>query len=135
MNSTNKNAKTKILIIEDDFVNRQLLLAILRVFPTVIIEAENGIDGIEFAEIHKPDIILMDINMPCIDGFEAALKIRENPELKNIPIIACTALSNSVDNERIKECFVDKIQKPYTIDTVVQSIRKFITNFDEITGY
>ncbi|MEI7596473.1 MAG: response regulator [Bacteroidota bacterium] len=121
--------KTKILIIEDDLVNRQLLIAILEEFDVEIFEALNGLIGVQLANEINPNLILLDINMPTIDGFETIAKIRENTSLKSIPIIACTASSNKINDEKINSIFDAKINKPYTLECINKTIRRFIPDF------
>ena len=80
----------KILIVEDVEFNRDLMVQLLEEdYETVV--AEDGAGGIVLAESERPDLILMDMSLPIIDGWEATRRIKANPELENIPVIALTA--------------------------------------------
>ncbi len=76
-----------ILVVEDQDDNRRILRDLLLHSGYQVIEALNGIEGVSAAETHRPDLILMDIQLPGIDGYEATRRIKANSELKNIPII------------------------------------------------
>ncbi len=89
-----------ILIVEDDPDNMVTFRALLKDYFTIL-EAKDGIEGIEMAGKHKPDLILMDIALPGIEGIEAFNTIRRNPELQHIPVIALTASAMTTDRETI----------------------------------
>lgn len=80
-----------ILIVEDNRDLRELLKVTLETAGYHVIEAENGLDGIAAARQYEPDAILMDMSMPFMDGCQATKRIRQNPRLSRVPIIACTA--------------------------------------------
>lgn len=80
-----------ILVIEDFTDARELMRLVLEAEGYRVLEAQNGIDGVETARREKPDAILMDMSLPLMDGCEATKNIRRVPHLRNIPIIACTA--------------------------------------------
>ena len=89
-----KNNK-KILIAEDHFDSREALRALLEAFGFEVVEAMNGYQAVQAARSARPGLILMDVMMPVMDGFEAIRKIREAPETNNIPIIAVTAMDGA----------------------------------------
>ena len=106
----------KILIVEDDEKNRLMLRDILRFYKYEVIEAENGEQGIKMAEEQSPDLILMDMQMPLMDGFTATKLIKNNPSTKSIKIIAVTSFAMIGDKKKILEAGADEyISKP--IDT------------------
>jgi two-component system cell cycle response regulator DivK len=80
-----------ILVIEDFTDARKLIRLVLEAEGYRVLEAQNGIDGVEIARREKPDAILMDMRLPLMDGCEATRNIRQLPNLSKIPIIACTA--------------------------------------------
>ena len=87
----------KILVVEDTEDNRQILRDLLGMAGYEMIEAHDGAEGVSQATEHKPDLILMDIQMPVMDGYEATRQIKANPELKGIPILAVTSYALSGD--------------------------------------
>jgi len=103
----------RILIVEDNPQNRLLVKDVLEFHGYEIMEAEDGQAGIEMAKKYKPDLILMDIQMPVMDGFTAGKIIRGDPDTKNIKMIAVTSFAMSGDKERIMEAgFNHYISKP-----------------------
>ena len=105
----------RILVVEDQEDNRQILRDLLTSVGFELFEAEDGEKGVAAAAAHRPDLILMDIQMPILDGYEATRRIKANPELKGIPIIVVTsyALSGDEDKARAAGCD-DYITKPYS---------------------
>ena len=88
-----KNERLTVLVVEDDPDIRELFRLTLEVAGYRVIEAENGVDGIAAARQYEPDAILMDMSMPLMDGCQSTRRIRQNPRLARIPIIACTAFN------------------------------------------
>lgn len=106
----------KALIVDDIEKNRRLLRMLMEYSGFEVIEAEEGQTGVRLAKEHKPDIILMDIQMPVMDGVAAMKAIRADPELAAIPIIAVTSYAMQGDMEHfLNEGFNSYIAKP--IDT------------------
>jgi len=119
--------ETKILIVDDISANRKLLCEFLNEDLIEIIEAANGIEAIEMAHKHKPDLILMDIKMPEMDGVEATKRIKADARLKDIPIIAVTASSiKGSDVEQRKALFDDYLTKPVQLKVLLDAVKKFI---------
>jgi len=117
----------RILYIEDDPNNRILVSRILMAYDYEIVLAEDGIIGIRKAQEEKPDLILMDINMPGLDGYAAAIKIKSLPGLKNTPIIAVTANVMRGDRERALTAGCDGyLSKPIDVDTLPDQIEEFL---------
>lgn len=107
---------TKILIVDDNEKNIMLLKDILTFNKYDVIEAKNGEEGIKKAREEKPDLILLDIQMPIMDGFTAAKTLKADPVTMGIKIIGITSYAMKGDRERVlKEGFDDYISKP--IDT------------------
>lgn len=119
--------KTKILIIEDNEQNMYMLTYLLESEHYEIIQAFSGIAGIEATKTNKPDIILLDIQLPEMDGYTVAKKLRENPELKDIPIIAVTSYAMPGDREKaIESGATGYIEKPINPDTFVSQMKSFL---------
>jgi CheY-like chemotaxis protein len=89
-----------VLYIEDNFHNRRIVRKILRSQGYTVLEAEDGITGLEMVKQEKPPLILLDINLPGMDGLEVLARIRENDELQETPVIALTASAMRGDRER-----------------------------------
>ena len=96
------NGKT-VLLVEDNEDNRIVYSTILRHFGYEVIEALNGEEGISKARSEKPDLILMDISIPIIDGWEATQVLKHDPATRSIPIIALTAHALASDREKAME--------------------------------
>ena len=116
------NDKT-ILIIEDDVLNMKLLRSILQLNDFTVLQAENAEVGIQLAHEHKPDMILMDIQLPGINGVEATQLILKDGELRNTPIIAVSSLAMKEEIDYalsvgIKAYITKPIDKKNLIDTV-----------------
>jgi two-component system, cell cycle response regulator DivK len=116
-----------ILVVEDQEDNRQILRDLLTSGGFDMIEAENGADAITAAEANRPDLILMDIQLPILDGYEATRRIKANPELKSIPIIVVTsyALSGDEDKARLAGCD-DYVAKPFSPRELLAKIKAYV---------
>ncbi|MEM7180152.1 MAG: HD domain-containing phosphohydrolase [Spirochaetota bacterium] len=124
--------REKILIVDDEEVNLEVFKALLANSPYELFFARDGKEGIEKAEEVKPDLILLDLMMPRIDGYGVLQSVRENPKLKNTPIIMITALNDR--NSRIKALELgadDFLNKP--IDTMEVTIR--VKNLIRLKAY
>ena len=113
-----------ILYIEDDPSNRLLVRRILEAEGYSITEAVSGLEGLEAATRMKPDLILLDINLPEMDGYDLARLFRETPGLQQVPILALTANVMKGDRERSLEAGCDGyIQKPIDVDRLPDQVR------------
>ncbi len=116
-----------VLYIDDEPNNRMLVRRIMLVEGFSIEEASNAPDGIELALARPPDLILMDISMPGVDGLTATKQIRDLPQIAHVPIIALTALAMAGDREMILKAGCDGyISKPINIDTFVDEVKSFL---------
>ncbi len=116
----------RILIVEDVEFNRDLLVQLLEE-DYDILTATDGAAGIELAERERPDLILMDLSLPGIDGWEATRRIKANEELRHIPIIALTAHAMTGDEEKARESGCDDyLSKPIDEDLLFEKLDGFL---------
>ena len=116
-----------ILYVEDNIANRLLVRRVLEASGYSMIEAENAKQALEAIQSHDPDLILMDINMPDIDGYTLTGQLKQIQKLKSVPIIALTANVMRGDRERTIEAGCDGyIQKPIDVDTLPEQIAEYI---------
>ena len=117
----------QVLMIEDDDDSREIVRDLLDSVGYEMIEAVTGPDGVRAAEEHQPDLILIDVQLPGFDGFEATRRIKANPALAHIPIIAVTAFAMSTDEVRAMEAGCDGyISKPFSPTTLLETINRFL---------
>ena len=117
----------KILVVEDTEDNRQILRDLLSMAGYELGEAHDGAEGVAKAAEHKPDLILMDIQMPVMDGFEATRRIKADPALKSIPVIAVTSYALSGDEEKTRAAGCDGyIAKPFSPRQMLAKVREVI---------
>lgn len=117
----------KVLVIEDNPDNFRLITYALRRHGYEVIHAKSGEEGIEIAMKEKPEFIIMDINLPGIDGLETTRLIREIKEHEKTPIIAITSFAMAGDRERILEAGCNGyFEKPIDPLTIVESIHKIL---------
>src|SRR4051794_18339900 len=104
-----------ILIVEDQEDNRQILRDLLTTVGYQVVEAENGEEALELAVRERPDLILMDIQLPLLDGYEATRRLKTNPSLAAIPIIVVTSYALSGDETKARAAGCDAyVTKPYS---------------------
>jgi two-component system cell cycle response regulator DivK len=114
----------RILIIEDTEDNRHIMRIALRGAGFEVLEATDGAAGIEAAAKYKPDLILMDIQLPIVDGYEATRRIKAMPELAKIPIIAVTSYALSGDEAKAKEAGCDAyVAKPFSPKQLLAQVK------------
>lgn len=117
----------KILVVEDNKKNRLLLKDILMYYGYEVIEAVNGEEGVRLAIEHKPDLILMDIQMPVMNGFRAVEALKDNPDTKHIKIVAVTSFAMKGDREKmLKAGFDGYIAKPIDTKQLPEIVKELI---------
>ena len=117
----------RILVVEDQEDNRQILRDLLGTVGYDMIEAGDGEAGVAAAAAQRPDLILMDIQLPLMDGYEATRRIKANPELKGIPIIVVTSYALSGDEAKARAVGCDAyVTKPYSPRQLLAKIREFL---------
>ena len=120
--------KKKILVVDDELIGRQLLQAILLVEGYETILAENGIDAIEKSNQNLPDLILMDVMMPEMNGYEVTKHLRQDKKLKNIPIILVSALEDRNSKSLGLNAGADEyISKPFDKSDILEKIKNLLS--------
>jgi CheY-like chemotaxis protein len=116
----------KILVVEDVELNRDLLVQLLEEDYEVL-TAVNGEEGIALAQRERPDLVLMDLSLPVIDGWEATRRIKANPDLKGIPIIALSAHAMLGDEDKARQAGCDDyLSKPLKDTLLFAKLAKFL---------
>jgi two-component system cell cycle response regulator DivK len=118
----------RILVVENQEDNRRILRDLLTSVGYEVIEATTGEQGVEMAGAHLPDLILMDIQLPVFDGYEATRRIKADPRLRPIPVIAVTSYALSGDDAKAFEAGCDAyVSKPFSPRALLAKIREFVT--------
>lgn len=118
---------TRILYVEDNPQNMRIIEKILTQNGYEVLQAINGVSGVEVAQEQKPDLILMDINLPDIDGLEATTRIKSNPELESIPVVALTGHASYGDEERARGAGCDGyLSKPVSRARLIEEVQQFL---------
>jgi two-component system, cell cycle response regulator DivK len=116
-----------ILVVEDQEDNRQILRDLLGSTGFRMIEAHDGEQALTMARSERPNLILMDIQLPILDGYEATRSIKRDPDLKHIPVIAVTSYALSGDEERARAAGCDGyVAKPYSPRHLLAQIGQFL---------
>ncbi|HKV94432.1 MAG TPA: response regulator [Candidatus Angelobacter sp.] len=122
---------TTILIAEDNAVNRELLREMLEAGDYRVVEARNGQEALTQIEEIEPDLVLLDINMPVMDGFALLRWIREHPKFRRLPVVAVTAYAMKEDRERMLNAgFNGYVAKPIESAALFKEIARFTTSCD-----
>ncbi len=118
----------RILVIEDQQDNRQILRDLLTSADFEVIEAEDGEAGLAAAAAHRPDLILMDIQLPILDGYEATRRIKGDAALHAIPVIAVTSYASSSDVDKARAAGCDAfVSKPYSPRQLLAKVREHLS--------
>jgi two-component system, cell cycle response regulator DivK len=124
---TSSDQKATILYVEDNPDNRTLVRRVLLSEDYAMLEAVNAFDALEILKNARPDLILMDINMPDMDGYTLTATIKSMPGFERIPILAITANVMRGDKEKTLEAGCDGyIQKPLDIDQLIREVERFL---------
>ena len=116
-----------ILVVEDQEDNRRIMRDLLTSVGYEVIEAVTGEEGVATAESHPPDLILMDIQLPGLDGYEATRQIKANPDLEHIPIIVVTSYALSGDDVKAFEAGCNAyVSKPFSPRELLAKIREYL---------
>ena len=116
-----------ILVVEDDAANQELVTRFLKREGYTVFQATDGITGVRAAQEHLPDLIVMDLGLPVMDGWEAARLIRSSPKTAHIPIIALTAHALSSDVSKATQAGFDAYEtKPVVYQRLMKKIGSFV---------
>lgn len=117
----------KILIVEDNELNMKLFTDLLETSGYEIVGTRDGTEALGLARKHRPDLILMDIQLPEVSGLDVTRWIKEDDELSDIPVIAVTAFAMKGDEERIREGGCEAyISKPISIGRFLETVRHYL---------
>jgi two-component system cell cycle response regulator DivK len=120
-------SKKRILYVEDNFENRLFVRRVLESMGLEMIEAHDGLAGIDIARVEMPDLILMDVGLPGIDGLETTARMRAISAIQTIPIIALTANAMKGDQERCLEAGCDAyLQKPISVNELRTKVSLYL---------
>ncbi len=119
--------KKRVLVVEDQEDNRRIMRDLLNNAGYEVIEAVTGDEGVAKADSHQPDLILMDIQLPGIDGYEATRRIKAKPELADTPIVVVTSYALSGDDAKAFDAGCDAyLSKPVSPSKILATIREFL---------
>ena len=117
----------RILVVEDQEDNRQILRDLFARTDYEIVEAENGVEALAAVARQRPDLILMDIQLPSLDGYETTRRLKADPNMRSIPIIAVTSYALSGDEAKGREAGCDGyVSKPYSPRQLLAKVREFL---------
>jgi PAS domain S-box-containing protein len=119
-------APSTILVADDVALNRALVKGYFEGTEHKLITAMNGLEALEQAEKHRPDVILMDMRMPDMDGYQATKQLKANPALRNIPVIAVTASSFREEEARARKACDGFIRKPFNRSELIAELKRFL---------
>src|SRR5262249_12414691 len=116
-----------VLIVEDNELNMKLFHDLLEAHGYQTVDTRNGIEALELARRYRPDLILMDIQLPEVSGLEVTKWLKDDPDLKAIPVVAITAFAMKGDEERIREGGCEAyLSKPISVGKFIETIRHFL---------
>ena len=115
-----------VLVVEDNELNMKLFHDLLEANGYNIVQTRNGLEAIDLARSHRPDLILMDIQLPEVSGLEVTKWIKEDDDLRSIPVIAVTAFAMKGDEERIRQGGCEAyLSKPISVSKFLETVRHF----------
>jgi two-component system, cell cycle response regulator DivK len=119
--------KKTVLIVEDNELNMKLFNDLLEAHGYATLKTANGVEALDLARAHKPDLILMDIQLPEVSGLDVTKWLKEDDELKSIPVIAVTAFAMKGDEERIREGGCEAyLSKPISVSKFLHTVRTYL---------
>ncbi|MET0712647.1 MAG: response regulator [Jiangellaceae bacterium] len=120
--------EARILVVEDNDRNLKLVRDVLVFAGFEVLEAQTGEQGVAIAETTLPDLVLMDLQLPGIDGAEALRRLRDNPATAELPVVAVTAFAMKEDGERTRRAGFDGyITKPLSVRSLPDQVRNYLT--------
>jgi two-component system cell cycle response regulator DivK len=117
-----------VLIVEDNELNMKLFHDLLEAHGYRILQTKDGMEALRLARLHKPDLILMDIQLPEVSGLQVTKWIKQDEDLKHIPVVAVTAFAMKGDEEKIREGGCEAyVAKPISVISFLQTVERFLT--------
>ena len=127
VDGTSTPKKPKVLIVEDNELNMKLFRDLLLAHGYQTLETRRGMDALDLARSHRPNLILMDIQLPEVSGLEVTKWLKDDDELAGIPVVAVTAFAMKGDEERIRQGGCEAyLSKPISVMGFVDTVRRFI---------
>ena len=125
--SFERRAVRKVLIVEDNELNMKLFNDLLEAHGYFTLQTKDGVEALRMARQHRPDLILMDIQLPEVSGLEVTKWLKEDDELRAIPVIAVTAFAMKGDEEKIREGGCEAyIAKPISVASFMRTVEQFL---------
>lgn len=116
-----------VLIVEDNELNMKLFSDLLDAHGYATVQTRNGVEAVELARHHKPDLILMDIQLPEVSGLQVTQWIKDDDELRHIPVIAITAFAMKGDEEKIRQGGCEAyLSKPISVVKFLETVRNYL---------
>jgi len=116
-----------VMIVEDNELNMKLFHDLLEARGYRTVETRSGVEALELARAHRPDLIIMDIQLPEISGLDVTRRLKADPELKVIPVVAVTAFAMKGDEERIRAAGCEGyLSKPISVAKFLQTVQQFV---------
>jgi two-component system cell cycle response regulator DivK len=127
-NETVNGAAKTVLVVEDNELNMKLFHDLLEAHGYNILQTKDGMEALRMARKHHPDLILMDIQLPEVSGLEVTKWIKEDENLKSIPVIAVTAFAMKGDEEKIREGGCEAyIAKPISVTSFLETVQRYLS--------
>ncbi|MFD2207788.1 response regulator [Kiloniella antarctica] len=121
------NSEKTVLVVEDNELNMKLFHDLLEAQGYNILQSKDGMEALSIARTHKPDLILMDIQLPEVSGLEVTKWLKEDDNLRAIPVIAVTAFAMKGDEEKIREGGCEAyIPKPISVTKFLETVERFL---------
>ena len=121
----------KVLIVEDNELNMKLFNDLLEAHGYATVQTRNGMEALDLVRVHRPDLILMDIQLPEVSGLQVTHWIKDDPSLRHIPVIAITAFAMKGDEEKIRQGGCEAyLSKPISVVKFLETVRNFIGGQD-----
>ncbi|MBS7541438.1 response regulator [Ancylobacter lacus] len=118
-----------VMIVEDNELNMKLFHDLLEAHGYATVETRSGVEALELAREHRPDLILMDIQLPEVSGLDVTRQLKADPELRAIPVVAVTAFAMKGDEERIREGGCEAyLSKPISVAKFLETVRHFVND-------
>lgn len=121
-----RHRERKVLIVEDNVLNMKLFNDLLEAHGYTTLQSNDGLNALQLARLHRPDLILIDIQLPVVSGLEITKRLKADEELRGIPIIAVTAFAMKGDEEKIRQAGCDGyLTKPISITGFMQTVERY----------